>query len=166
MSMLDRKEVDQLFLAHSTFIVPADGRGSHAVMSVDQFHAAIAQLESSLQAHQPVAPEAAGVVKLPDGSACAIVSLPLPKDHWLYAPHTYSANRPGHEPDELREPVLGPQYRDAVVAAARYAVRAATMCGQEPDFDPDALVRNTVCALCGPYAHGSLARDDRTPSST
>jgi len=42
-----------------------------------------------------------------------------------------------------------------VVAAIRYAVRGATMCGREQDFDPDALVQNAVYALCGPYARVS-----------
>jgi hypothetical protein len=166
MSLPDRKEVDQLFLAHSTFIVPSDGSGSHAVMSAEQFHAALAQFDSSPQARRSETTEAAGVMKLPDGSACAIVSFPLPKDHWLYAPLTYTTNRTDYEPDELPEPVLDPKSRDAVVTAARYAVRAATMCGQEPDLDPDALVRNVAYALCGPCAPVSSASDDRSPSSS
>jgi hypothetical protein len=87
---------------------------------------------------------------LPDGSAFGTLSLPLPKDHWLYAPRTYS--QPDQtEPDELPVPILTHAQRETVVAAVRYAVRGATMCGQENDFDPDALVQNAVYALCGPF---------------
>lgn len=86
---------------------------------------------------------------LPDGSAFAVLSLPLPKDHWLYAPREYRAGE--YEPIELPQPLLTHEHRDHVVAAIRYAVRGATMCGKELDFDPDALVLNAVYALCGPY---------------
>ena len=91
------------------------------------------------------------VTILPDGSAFATASWPLPKDHWLYAPRSEWDS----ERDEFAEcprPILTNAQRDAVVAAVRYAVRGATMCGQEPDFDPDALVLNAVYALCGPFS--------------
>ena len=86
---------------------------------------------------------------LPDGSAFALASYPLPKDHWLYAPREYE---PGaEEPKELPHPILTHAQSAEVVAAVRYAIRGATMCGKEPDFDPDALVQNAVYALCGPF---------------
>jgi len=89
------------------------------------------------------------VTILPDGSAFAVASFPLPTGHWLYAEREYE---PGaEEPKELPAPILTHEQREAVVAAIRYAVRGATMCGKEPDFDPDALVQNAVYALCGPY---------------
>ena len=92
---------------------------------------------------------------LPDGSAFAVGSFPLPQDHWLYAPHEYE---PGaDEPKELLAPILTHAQRNEVVAAVRYAVRGATMCGKEPDFDPDALVQNAVYALCGSFGHTALA---------
>ncbi len=92
---------------------------------------------------------------LPDGSAFAVGSFPLPQDHWLYAPHEYE---PGaDEPKELLAPILTHAQRNEVVAAVRYAVRGATMCGKEPDFDPDALVQNAVYALCGPFGRAALA---------
>jgi hypothetical protein len=87
----------------------------------------------------------------PDGSALALASYPLPKDHWLYAPRGEWDN----ERDEYAEcprPILTGEQRQAVIAAARYAIRGATMCGQDEDFDPDALVQNLCYALCGPYA--------------
>lgn len=86
---------------------------------------------------------------LPDGSAFALASYPLPKDHWLYAPREYE---PGsEEPKELPPPILTHALRAEVEAAVRYAIRCATMCGKETDFDPDALVKNAVYALCGPF---------------
>lgn len=97
---------------------------------------------------------------LPDGSAFAVLSLPLPADHWLYAERTYSKTDQV-EPDELPLPILTHAQRGAVVAAVRYAVRGATMCGKEPDFDPDALVQNAVYALCGPFGVDEQANDWR-----
>ena len=89
------------------------------------------------------------VAILPDGSAFGVMSFPLPSDHWLYAPNEYRDGE--YEPIDLPKPILTHALRDAVVAAVRYAVRGATMRGQEMDFDPDALVQNSVYALCGPY---------------
>jgi len=86
---------------------------------------------------------------LPDGSAFGVMSFPLPSDHWIYAPNEYKDGE--DEPIDLPKPILTHAMRDAVVAAVRYAVRGATMRGQENDFDPDALVQNAVYALCGPY---------------
>lgn len=99
-----------------------------------------------------------GVTMLPDGSAFALASFPLPASHWLYAEREYA---PGaEEPKELPAPILTHTQRDAVVAAVRYAVRGATMCGKEQDFDPDALVQNAVYALCGPYGSAAPAAGD------
>ena len=94
-------------------------------------------------------PEQEPVMILPDGSAFGVMSFPLPDDHWLYAPNEYKDGE--YEPIDLPKPILTHALRDAVVAAVRYAVRGATMRGQETDFDPDALVQNAVYALCGPY---------------
>ena len=99
---------------------------------------------------------------LPDGSAFAVGSFPLPQDHWLYAPHEYE---PGaDEPKELLAPILTHAQRNEVVAAVRYAVRGATMCGKEPDFDPDALVQNAVYALCGSFGRTALAAPTTQPA--
>ncbi len=99
--------------------------------------------------YPPQRTEQEPVMVLPDGSAFGVMSFPLPDDHWLYAPNEYRDGE--HEPIDLPKPVLTRPFRDAVVAAVRYAVRGATMRGQEKDFDPDALVQNAVYALCGPY---------------
>lgn len=90
-----------------------------------------------------------GITVLPDGSAFGVISFPLPKTHWLYAEREYADGE--HEPIELGKPILTHDVRDAVISAVRYAIRGATMCGKESDFDPDALVQNVVYALCGPY---------------
>ena len=96
------------------------------------------------------AAEPDNVTRLPDGSAFAIASFPLPDSHWLYAPREYAEG--ADVPKELPRPILNhTEHREAVVAAIRYAVRGATMCGKELDFDPDALVQNAVYALCGPF---------------
>lgn len=89
------------------------------------------------------------VTVLPDGSAFAVYSYPLPKGHWLSAPREYEQG--AEEPKELAAPILTHAAREQVVSAIRYAVRAATDCGKETDFDPDALVQNAVYALCGPF---------------
>lgn len=95
---------------------------------------------------------------LPDGSAFATASWPLPKDHWLYAPlAAWDSQR--DESAECPLPILTNAQREAVTAAARYAIRGATMRGQEKDFDPDALVQNLCYALCGPASGPVLATD-------
>jgi hypothetical protein len=74
---------------------------------------------------------------LPDGSAFATASWPLPKDHWLYALRgEWDSTRDDYA--ETPQPILTNAQRQAVTAAGRYAVRGATMCGTEMDFDPDA----------------------------
>ena len=90
---------------------------------------------------------------LPDGSGFGIMSFPLPKDHWLYKERAYAEG--AVDPSDLPAPILTHSLRQQVIAAIRYAVRSATNCGKEDDFDPDALVQNAVYALCGPY--GSAA---------
>lgn len=87
---------------------------------------------------------------LPDGSAFMTGSLPLPKDHWLYAPQCEEWDSKRETSADTPLPILDNGQREAVIAALRYAIRAATMNGKEPDFDPDALALNAAYALCGP----------------
>lgn len=91
---------------------------------------------------------------LPDGSSFFVGSWPLPKDHWLYAPRGEWDNV-RDDFAETPHPILDNSHRAAVTAAIRYAIRGATMCGKEADFDPDALVQNACYALCGP-ANGAV----------
>ncbi len=99
------------------------------------------------------------ITRLPDGSAFFTASYPLPPDHWLYAELEYALG--ADEPNELPEPILTHQQRETVIAAIRYAVRAATMCGKEADCDLDALVQNAVYALCGPFTKAIAAEKDK-----
>lgn len=88
--------------------------------------------------------------QLPDGSGFFVGSLPLPKDHWLYAPQAEGWDNARDCSPDTPQPILDESQREAVKAALRWAVRGATMRGTEPDFDPDALVLNAAYALCGP----------------
>ena len=121
-----------LGLHETTALAPED-------LAWSAWKAALAQPES----------EAESITILPDESAFGVMSFPLPDDHWLYAERVYDPGE--YEPVELPAPILTHALRDQVVAAIRYAVRGATNCGKEIDFDPDALVQNAVYALCGPY---------------
>ena len=129
---------------------------------------AITALEEALKEHAMREVQRLGqeieqepVMILPDGSAFGVMSFPLPDDHWLYAPNEYKDGE--YEPIDLPKPIWTHELRDAVVAAVRYAVRGATMRGQETDFDPDALVQNAVYALCGPYATPPKPKPEQEP---
>lgn len=111
---------------------------------------------------QPAPPTFSDATILPDGSAFATASWPLPKDHWLYAPRGEWDNK-RDEYAECPEPILNNSHKQAVRAAIKYAVRGATMCGQEMDFDPDAMVQNAVYALCGP-ANAAVLPVDAQPA--
>lgn len=95
--------------------------------------------------------ESAGI--LPDGSGFATASLPLPKDHWLYAGREL-------EPPPMPLRMLHGGTRHAmeakVRAAARYAIRASTMRGRDNDFDPDAMVQNFLVGLLGYHTPDGL----------
>jgi hypothetical protein len=93
---------------------------------------------------------------LPDGSGFAVMSMPLPKDHWLTQP---GWNDP---PMPLRTGTADPR-RDLlcahIVAAGRYAVRSATANGTIEDFDPDAMVQNFVIGMLGYFTPSGLSGD-------
>lgn len=97
-----------------------------------------------------LAKELGGTVKevsgpLPDGSGFATISLPLPSNHWL--------TRPGfNEPPMPFRCGLGDtrtRMAQDITEAARYAIRASTMNGQENDFDPDAMIQNMIVGMLG-----------------
>jgi len=101
---------------------------------------------------------------LPDGSGFATMSLPLPKDHWIYAtaegytPPPPMPFRIGTE----GAPVLNrtrEMWAEGIRAACRYAVQASTMRGQEMDFDPDAMVQNMVVGMLGYWTPDGLSMD-------
>jgi hypothetical protein len=86
---------------------------------------------------------------LPDGSAFFTMSLPLPNDHWLYAPACTEWDSVRDEVADCPRPILTNESRSAVWVAAKYAIRASTMNGKDMDFDPDAMCQNIAYALCG-----------------
>ena len=91
---------------------------------------------------------------LPEGSAFGTLSLPLPEGHWLYREREY-ATPESEETVDLPPPFVPRTVEDLelIRLAARWAIRAATNCGKEPDFDPDAMVQCFVYATLGPYPH-------------
>lgn len=115
---------------------------------------ALHKLRASL-AETPMARSAEQVTVLPDGSAFAVMSLPLPADHWL--------TQPGDDVPPMPWRMGTSAQRDQLVAditrAARYAVRASTQNGAEDDFDPDAMVRNMVVGLLGYFTSDGLSSD-------
>ncbi len=97
------------------------------------------------------------VCALPDGSGFATMTMPLPKDHWLHEgayPVPPMPFRMG-KGDPRRKAM-----EEAIWAAAKYAVRASTMRGQDMDFDPDALCQNMVVGMLGYHTPNALAGDD------
>lgn len=108
--------------------------------------------------------ESAG--RAPDGSGFATMSMPLPKTHWIFQappppdnyeapPMPWVAERSG-----FTGPVPIGEKMDQVRAAARYAIRSATMQGREMDFDPDALIQNLIIGLFGYFTPNGLSGDD------
>lgn len=95
---------------------------------------------------------------LSDESGFAVMSMPLPVDHWLYAEGFNDPPAPlrmGID-NPLRQPLA-----EALRAAGRYAVRCATRNGKENDFDPDALVRSIVIGMLGYFTpDGFSSLDD------
>lgn len=96
------------------------------------------------------------VERLPDGSGAAVMSMPLPANHWL--------TQPGYNvpPMVFRKGTDDPErqaWAEKIRAAGRYAVRCATMNGTEDDFDPDALVQNLVVGMLGYFTPDGLSSD-------
>ena len=84
------------------------------------------------------------------------MSMPLPKDHWLTED---GYNVP---PMGLRMGTDNPERRAMnakVRAAAKYAVRCATMNGKVIDFDPDALCQSMIVGLLGYHTPDGLNSD-------
>lgn len=117
-------------------------------LCIDQLERELALLKAS-PASAPEGFTMSEPTILPDGSGFGTMSFPLPKDRWIYKEREYEDG--AIEPNDLPVPILTHSFRRQVIAAIRYAVRSATNCGKEDDFDPDALVQNAVYALCGPY---------------
>lgn len=92
--------------------------------------------------------------KLPDGSGFAVMSMPLPKDHWLTKegfnepPSPFIMGKSNPQRDEWAKKIR---------IAAKYAIRASTINGKEIDFDPDAMVNNFVIGMLGYWTDDGLS---------
>lgn len=91
---------------------------------------------------------------LPDGSGFATLSMELPKDHWLYESND-APPMPWRIGDGKERMLLA----EGIRAAARYAIRGATMSGKEEDFDPDAMVQNFIVGMLGYWTEDGLSGD-------
>jgi hypothetical protein len=105
-------------------------------------------LLESVQANQ-IKDELINMIELPDESRNFMISIPLPKDHWIYTQCEEWDNE-RNTPADTPRPILTRELAEKVRDAAKYAVRGATMNGISSNFDPDVLVLNFIYALCGP----------------
>ena len=96
---------------------------------------------------------------LPDNSGFAVMSMPLPKDHWLTKdPEAFNV-----PPMPFRMGTDDPQrekFAKALTEAGRYAVRCATLNGKDEDFDPDALIQCLVVGFLGHWTPDGLSEDE------
>lgn len=99
------------------------------------------------------------VTILPDGSACGTMSFPLPKDHWLFQKTEDGFTGPPPMPLRMAEGEDRQAMANKVREAARYAMRASSLCGQDNDIDPDALVQNMVVGLLGYWTKDGLGTE-------
>lgn len=98
--------------------------------------------------------------RLPDGSGFAVMSMPLPKTHWIYRPEGSAYPTP---PMPFRMGANDPRrqaFNESARAVAEYAVKSATMNGEAMDFDPDAMVQNFVVGMLGYHTADGLSSDD------
>jgi len=96
------------------------------------------------------------VTILPDGTAFAVVTYPLPKDHWIFAEKSDEPPMPfkcGTDDPER------PAWAQKIRQAGRYAIRASTMKGKEMDFDPDAMLQNLIVGMLGYWTPDGESRE-------
>lgn len=103
--------------------------------------------------------------RLPDGSGFAVMSMPLPADHWLtregynVPPMPFRMGSRNRLP--LRTVFLDRQeMSDRIRAAGKYAIRAATMNGKDMDFDPDAMIQNLLVGMLGYWTADGLSSEE------
>lgn len=120
------------------------------------------------------------VTELPDGSGCAVVSFPLPDDHWIYSKEVMPPPMPFCMGTDFRVSVMvqnlmamdngsfglvkrtgmtKDQFADLIREVGRYAIRSSTMNGTEMDFDPDAMLQNMVVGMLGYHTETGLSSD-------
>lgn len=127
---------------------------------------------------QRLAEDAGGTIRecalLPDGSGFAVMSMPLPKDHWALADghdvppmpfrmgtgeHVAVAVFPNAGWPDRSVRLTRHEFAEKIREAGRYAYRASTMNGKEPDLDPDALLQNLIVGLLGYWTTTGLSSD-------
>lgn len=96
---------------------------------------------------------------LPDGSGFATMSMPLPKDHWIYQKGPDGFSLPPPMVFRMPSGYSREQAAQKIREAAKYAIRGATMHGQENDFDPDALIQNLIVGMLGYHTEDGLTDD-------
>ncbi len=85
-------------------------------------------------------------------------SFDLPKDHWIYNGGERFTVPP--MPYRMGKSLERKVWEERLREAGRYAVKAATMCGQDDDFDPDALIQNLIVGFLGYHTEDGLSSDD------
>ena len=91
---------------------------------------------------------------LPDNSGFAVISSPLPADHWLTQEGYNDPPMPfqmGTEHQDRQE------WAEKIRLAAKYAIRATSANGKIDDTDPDAMVNNFVIGMLGYYTPDGLS---------
>ena len=96
---------------------------------------------------------------LPDGSAFSIMALPLPKDHWIYHKGDDGFSLPPPMGFRMIDCPQRKAMADKIRDAVKYAVRGATMHGEEFDFDPDALMQLMVVGMLGYHTPDGLGSE-------
>lgn len=99
------------------------------------------------------------VTELPDGSGFATMSLPMPKDHWIYERGPDGFDLPPPMVFRMASGQARQKAAQKIWEAAKYAIRGATMHGKEMDFDPDALCQNLVVGMLGYHTEDGLTDD-------
>lgn len=83
-------------------------------------------------------------------SGFATMSFPLPEDHWLY-----ERTEDGYTPEPQPSMLVGGGSKSAyyleriIRPAVQYALRCATRCGRDDDFDPDCVLQQVRIGLFG-----------------
>jgi hypothetical protein len=146
MDLLDKKD-DDVVKAVLDSIQEKDEKVSINIL-IERMQKIKDDLRQKLKAEQEKElkkPKIVDAIKTPDGFS-AVVSFPLPENHWIYEEH-------GKPPATLHIDSLDIRmelesiFKDAV----KYAVQASTMSGKDMDFDPDAMIQNFMIALFGYY---------------
>ena len=104
----------------------------------------------------------------PDGeSGSAVMSMPLPDDHWLNKTDDDGNIGEARPTMLLGGDALSREFlTQAIRPGVQHGLRDATRAGREEDFDPDAVVAGTLRGLFGVFTatgRASIAADQGNP---